>query len=139
MLDLNITMLIQMVNFFIALYVLNVLLIRPVRAILQERRQKMDGLVGEAEAFDREAAQRIAAYQAELAAARQEGIAARETARNEGVAKQQEIVGEAGKKAQAELATAREGLRAEADAALNELRKQVDTLSGKLAARVTSQ
>ncbi len=136
MLDLNITMLIQMVNFFIALYGLNVLLIRPVRAILQERRQKVDGLVGEAEAFDREAAQRIAAYQAELVAARQEATAMRESGRNEGIAKQQEIVGEAGKKAQEELVVARDAVRAEAEDALTVLRKQVDTLAGKVVAKV---
>ena len=37
MLDLNITLLFQLVNFFIALYVLNLLLIRPIRAIMNAR------------------------------------------------------------------------------------------------------
>ncbi len=136
MLDLNITMLIQMVNFFIALYVLNVLLIRPIRAILQERRAKMDGLVNDAEGFEREAEERLEAYQADLSRARQEGSALRDAARNEGVKKQQEIIGEAGRSAQAELAKAQEAFRAEADATLVELRKQVSGLADKLAVRV---
>ncbi len=136
MLDLNITMLIQMVNFFIALYVLNVMLIKPIRAILQERRQKMDGLAGDAEAFEREAALRIEAYQAELSRARQEGVAMRDAARNEGVAKQQEIVGEAGRTAQEELAAAEASVRREAEATLQELKKQVGSLANKIATRV---
>ncbi len=138
MLDLNITTLIQMVNFFIALYVLNILLIRPVRGILQERREKMDGLSKEAGGFEHEAQNRIEAYQAELARARQEGVAMRDAARSEGAAKQQEIVGEAGRKAQAELAAAQSALRAEAEKTLAELQKQVKDLAGKLATRVMS-
>ncbi len=138
MLDLNITTLIQMVNFFIALYVLNILLIRPIRAILQERREKIDGLSGEAGSFEHEAEKRIDAYQAELLRARQEGTALRDAARQEGAAKQQEIVNEAGKSAQAELASAQSALRAEAEATLAELKKQVSDLAGKLATRVMS-
>ena len=136
MLDLNITMLIQMVNFFIALYVLNMLLIKPIRAILQERRDKVDGLVGDAEAFEREATERLEAYQAELSRARHEGAVLRDAARNEGVKKQQEIVSEAGRKAQAELAKAHEAFRAEASATLAELKQQVSGLAEKLAVRV---
>ncbi len=136
MLDLNITMLIQMVNFFIALYVLNVLLIRPIRAILQERRAKVDGLVDAADGFEREAQERLDAYQAELSRARQEGSALRDAARSEGVKQQQEIVSAAGRTAQAELAKAQEAFRAEADATLNELKKQVSGLADKLATRV---
>ena len=133
MLDLNITMLFQLVNFFIALYVLNILLIRPIRSILLERKAKMDDLAGEAGAFDREAAERLAAYQAELARARQDANAAREQARGAALAEQQDILAAAGK---AHLAQAQAAIRAEADAALASLRAQVKGLADKLAARV---
>ncbi|MDE7064140.1 MAG: ATP synthase F0 subunit B [Desulfovibrionaceae bacterium] len=136
MLDLNITMLFQLVNFFIALYVLNILLIRPIRSILLERKAKMDDLAGEAGAFDREAAERLAAYQAELARARQDANAAREQARGAALAEQQDILAAAGKDAQAHLAQAQAAIRAEADAALASLRAQVKGLADKLAARV---
>ena len=136
MLDLNITMLFQLVNFFIALYVLNILLIRPIRSILLERKAKMDDLAGEAEAFDREAAERLSAYQAALTRARQEANATREEARVAALVEQQEIVGTAGKDAQAHLAQAQAAIRAEADAALKSLRAQVKGLADKLAARV---
>ncbi len=136
MLDLNITMLIQMVNFFIALYVLNFMLIKPIRGILEERRQKMDGLTGDAEAFEREAKERIESYQAELSRARQEGTALRDAARNEGMAEQHGIVSKAGQTAQEELAAAKAAIRAEADATTAELKKQVDAFAQKIATRV---
>ncbi len=136
MLDLNITVLIQMVNFFIALYVLNALLIKPIRAILQERRAKMDDLSGTADAFLREAKERLDDYEAKLAKARQEGAVLRENARVEGATKQQEIVADAGRLAQAELAKANEKFKAEATATLSELKKEVSGLADKLATRV---
>ena len=42
MLDLNITLVFQLVNFFIALYVLNLLLIRPIREIIRKNKLSCD-------------------------------------------------------------------------------------------------
>ncbi len=136
MLDLNITTLIQMVNFFIALYVLNIMLVRPVRAILQERKDKMNGLSGDAEAFEREATERLAAYEADLARARNEGVAMRDAARNEAAKAQQDIVKNATSKAQEELVAVQDELKREAEATLNELRKEISKLADKLAVKV---
>ena len=51
MLDLNITLVFQLVNFFIAIFVLNILLIRPIREIIKKRNGVMDNLAGEATAL----------------------------------------------------------------------------------------
>ena len=72
MLDLNITLLFQLVNFFIAIFVLNILLIRPIRDIIKKRNGVMDNLAGEADNFESQAAERLASYEAELARARQD-------------------------------------------------------------------
>lgn len=136
MLDLNITMLIQMVNFFIALFVLNHLLIRPIRAILQERRERMEDISGEAGAFERDAAEKLASYQEALTHARQEAGLTREQGRAAGITEQHHIVGSASQKAQGYLAEAQVSIKAEADATLADLRKQVKGLAGKLATRV---
>ena len=52
MLDLNITLVFQLVNFFIAIFVLNILLIRPIREIIKKRNGVMDNLAGEADSFE---------------------------------------------------------------------------------------
>lgn len=44
MLDLNITLVFQLVNFFIALFMLNILLIRPIRTIIKKRNGIMDDM-----------------------------------------------------------------------------------------------
>lgn len=136
MLDLNITILFQLVNFLIAVYVLNILLVRPIRAILQERKKTMDDLQGEADAFSHEASERMAAYQAALTTARQDAMHAREAAREAGITEQQSIVAAAGQKAQAHIASAQVSIKKEAAEALATLRKQVKVLAGKVASQV---
>lgn len=136
MLDLNITILFQLVNFLIAVYVLNILLVRPIRAILQERKNTMDDLQGEADAFTREAHERMSTYQAALSNARHEATQLRETARAAGLAEQQSIVTDAAAKAQAHIAQAQNAIKKEAGEALASLQKQVKSLAGKVATQV---
>ncbi|MDD6181387.1 MAG: ATP synthase F0 subunit B [Desulfovibrionaceae bacterium] len=138
MLDLNITLLFQLVNFFIALYVLNLLLIRPIRAIMRERKAKMDGMAGEADGFEAEASSRLKNYQAQLAQARQEAGQNRDAGNEAGAAEQQIIVGAAQKQAQQILAEAQAAVRAEADATLTALRGKVQDLAGKVATKIVA-
>ncbi|WP_298031377.1 ATP synthase F0 subunit B [uncultured Desulfovibrio sp.] len=136
MLDLNITLVFQLVNFFIAIFVLNTLLIRPIRTIIKKRNGVMDNLVGEADNFESQAAEHLANYEAELARARQDASLTREEGRNAGLMEQQDIVGTAQKSAREILADTRRSLREQAEATLSELRNQVNDFSTRLADRL---
>ncbi len=136
MLDLNITLIFQLMNFFIALFVLNILLIRPIRTIIKKRNGIMDDMAGEADSFEARAAERLANYEAELARARQDAGLAREEGRALGTAEQQNIVGEAQKSAREILAETRDALQGQAEASLRELRNQVSNFSARLADRL---
>ena len=136
MLDLNITLVFQLVNFFIALYVLNLLLIRPIREIIRKRKAVMDDMSGVSESYEYQAEQRLSDYDNQLTRARQDAGQNREKAREAGAAEQASLVAEAQKRAQEIIAETRRNLQAEADASLKELRGQVATLSGQLAERV---
>ena len=136
MLDLNITLVFQLVNFFIAIFVLNILLIRPIREIIKKRNGVMDNLAGEADSFESQAAERLANYEAELARARQDAGLTREEGRNAGLTEQQGIVGTAQKSARDILADTRRSLRGPAEATLSELRNQVSDFSARLADRL---
>ena len=136
MLDLNITMIFQLVNFLVAIYVLNILLIRPIRDIIKKRNGIMDGMAEEAESFEYQAAERLANYEAELARARQDAGLTREEGRAEGMVEQQKLVGEAQKSARDILAETRDSLQAQAAKTLDELRNQVSDFSARLAAKL---
>ncbi|MBQ3060652.1 MAG: ATP synthase F0 subunit B [Desulfovibrio sp.] len=133
MLDLNITMLFQLVNFFVAIIVLNFLLIRPIREIIKKRNGVISDMTGEADSFESQAAQRLDNYEAELARARQEAGKARAAGREAGQAEQQAIVGNAQQKAREILDETRRKLQDEASVTLAALRDQVGGLSDKLA------
>ena len=136
MLDLNITLLFQLANFFIALIVLNILLIRPVREIIKKRNGLMDDMAAEADAFTAEATEKLNHYEAELARARQEAGLTREEGRQSGLSEQQNIVGEAQQSARQLLAENRSALRGQAEAALNELRNGISDFSAKVGDRL---
>ena len=136
MLDLNITMLFQLANFLITLFVLNLLLIRPIRKIIRDRKALMDNLSGEAESFETKAKDRLENYEAELTKARQDATVARESGRQAGQKEQQALVEAAQKEAQGILGEARKKLNAEAESSLAELRSQIGKLSQQLATPV---
>lgn len=136
MLDLNITLLFQLANFFVALFLLNILLIRPVREVLKKRKQIVDDMTGEAESFETKAEKSLADYDAALLRARQDANQARQKSREAGIAEQQTVVQNAQKEARHILDQARATLQKEAEATMTALRAEVGTLSQKLADRL---
>jgi F-type H+-transporting ATPase subunit b len=136
MLDINITALIQALNFFIAVFVLNYLLIRPVREIIKQRKAKMDDMLSSAEAFASSANEELAAYQDSLGRARQEAALARSGARAVALDEQQALVAEAGKRAQEQFAQAKKSLLKEVQGTRTALAKQVKPLAAKAVDRM---
>jgi F-type H+-transporting ATPase subunit b len=136
MLDINITAIIQVVNFFVAVIVLNYLLIRPIRDIIRERKAKMGDTLASAEAFASSANEQLAEYQGSLSQARQEAVQARAAARADALLEQQTLVAEAGKRAQEQFAQAKEGLLKDMKNARTALARQVKPLAAKAVDRM---
>ncbi|MBG3876653.1 ATP synthase F0 subunit B [Desulfovibrio oxamicus] len=136
MIDLNITFFFQLVNFLVTLVVLNAILIRPVRGIIRQRRDKMSGLLGESEQFAGQADTKLKNYEATLVKARAEATAERDKARAEGVAREQVILADAGRQAQDYLEKSRQEVAAQVKTAMDALKGQVDALAAKATAKV---
>lgn len=132
MLDLNITLWIQMINFFIALYFLNWLLIKPIRGIIAKRESLMDGLASEADQFHSEAMAKLKAYEDALALARKQAGITREESKNAGMEELQKIVGGAHESAKKLLDDNRALLQSQADLALSALRDGIDDFSTRI-------
>ena len=136
MLDLNITLFFQLANFLVALLLLNILLIQPVRQVLKKRKEIVDGLTGEAESFESKAEKSLADYDAALQKARQDAGLCRQQGRDEGLAQQQSMVSSAQQEARTILAQTRDSLQKDADATLAALRAETGKLSELLAERI---
>lgn len=132
MIDLNITLVFQLINFFIAIFLLNYLLIRPVRSIIKKRNDILDNLAEETDHFYNEAVSRLADYEAKLVQARQEAGKNREEEKSQALAELQAIVGEAEKSAKELLEENRKVIHGQAHEALAQLRDGIDNFSTRL-------
>ena len=139
MMELNFTLLIQLVNFLITLVVLNWLIISPIRKIIGVRRSKLEGLDADASSFAGQAAEKMDNYSATLAAARACAAAAREAMRASGLEREASLLTSAYEQAEAMLAQRRKEIFDATDAAERGLRAQVPALAIKAAERVLAQ
>jgi F-type H+-transporting ATPase subunit b len=95
MLDINLTLFIQLANFLITMAALNFLLIRPVRDMIKKRRALASKLLQEADSFAQEAEKRLDGYEKALAEARRKGAASRDAKKEEGMGQESAILARA--------------------------------------------
>lgn len=129
MFDINITLIIQLVNFIVTIVVLNYLLIQPIRAMLQKRRDLASGMLRDAESFNKEAAAKLENYEAALTRAREEAALTRDIKKREGVASETELMDAAYAEAQKFLQTSREETRKSVAATMETMEKRVPELA----------
>jgi len=139
MIELNITLLIQLVNFLITLVVLNWLIISPIRKVISARRSKLEGLNADASSFAGQTAEKMDNYSALLAAARVSAVAEREAMRTSGLEMEASLISSAYDQAEAMLAQRHKEISDEAGAAERTLRAQVPALAMKAVERMLAQ
>ena len=108
-------------------------------ALLEERRQKIQGEMERAEAARAEADSLLADYRLQLAQARDEGNRIIEEARKTADQLRRDVQASAGQEAEATVLRAQEEIRAERDRVFQELRGQVAEIAVDLAGRVVGQ
>jgi F-type H+-transporting ATPase subunit b len=134
--DLDITVFIQLANFLITIVVLNILLIRPVRRHLAARAELTAGYAAEIERFRGEAQTRLNAYESALAEARAQAGAARERLKAEGRAREQEILGAAQVEARSFLLASKEEAARQSKTAMRTLMDRVDVFAAGAVAKI---
>ena len=125
MISIDITLLFQTVNFLVTLFILNVLIVRPIRGVLARRRAHNDALAGEAGTMKERAAQKLESYQARLLQARQQMTSFRDEAKKAGEDSARTRLEAAGAEARSIRQEAAERTRQDSDAARQELQAKV--------------
>jgi F-type H+-transporting ATPase subunit b len=123
---------IQIINFVFLIWVLNVLLYKPIRKILAQRKEKIDGLELSIETSDKDAEEKDAAFAAGIKEARANGFKEKEALMQEASDEEKKIIAEINSKAQAELAEVREDIKKEAEVARESLKKEVDNFANQI-------
>ena len=128
--------LIQIVNFVFLIWVLNILLYRPIRKILAQRKEKIDGLELSIETSDKDALEKDEAFSAGIKEARTRGFKEKEALMQQAMDEEKKIIADINSKAQAELAETRNKIKSEADAARESLQKEVDNFADQICQKI---
>ncbi len=136
MIELNITFLIQLINFLIVLFVLNLVLYKPIRGILRKRAEIMSQKMDDVESFNSQADEKLKTYEQELEQARLKAQQIRQEKKGEGAEEEKKIVQSASQEASTLLQSAREKAQTEKEKALEDLKKQVDKFAASAADRI---
>ena len=136
MIDLDISLVVQLINFLITLVVLNYLIISPIRQIIKKREDTVAGMVSEAERFAGDAEAKLNNYEKALIEARRSASEERDKTREAGAEQEKELVSAANKDAQETLTAARAEIGKQASAALESLKAQVPGMADKVVAKV---
>ena len=134
--ELDITFFIQTGLFLLLVYILNILIYRPVLRVMEERGKKISGMEADAVSADKEVEDKLASYRLELDKAKQSGNADRAALKKEGLDKEAELLGAAHAEAQKTLSAAKDKITKEAESALAVLKGMTGDMGKDIADKV---
>ena len=136
MISIDITLLYQIIGFFVLLIVLNALLYKPVQRILKDREDKIEGNIKKAAETDETVAQGLVDYQKKLKEAAVKGHEERKRIRQEGIEKEKALLEAARLEAAKELSSIRKEIETSKAAALSGLKTEAKGLAREIAGKV---
>lgn len=136
MIEINITLLMQVIGFFVLLFVLNGLLYKPVLGILDERKERIDGSKKEAERLQKDVQDKADAYEKKLNDARAKAQEERLKTRQEGIEKERLILDGARSEAQENLSNAKTKLEQEIKSIMAGLKGEGVAISREIAEKI---
>jgi F-type H+-transporting ATPase subunit b len=125
-------LLVLLVNFLVLVYVLNMILFRPLLSIFKERESTIKGSLDAVRDMDKKKEEGLEKMNKELSDARHTAKDAFEKLREEGLGSQKKLLSDAEAQASAMLQKAREELRTESERATRALRADAEKFSEEI-------
>jgi len=132
----DISALYQMINFLILLIVLNMVLYKPIRNVILERKAKVNGLESGVEKASADLDSQKDVYKDGLKQARNEGLKQKEVFIDEASAEEKEIIDQINKKAQANFAQIKQQVAEETEQARKVLEAEVDAYAKAIGEKI---
>lgn len=139
MVDINATLVAQIINFLILVAILTKVAYKPLMKMLDERKRAIEGSIANAQKEREEAAELKAMYKAQLANARTEAQAIVAKAERTAKESRDAILADAKREQARMLAAAREEIALEQKRALESIRREVVTLSTMAASKIVAE
>jgi F-type H+-transporting ATPase subunit b len=136
MVDINWTVWVQIVNFLILIYVLNLVCFKPIRKILLTRKDKIDGLTSTIDSTGKEAQEKDLAFGRGLKAARSKGQAEKEALMQKAGDEEKAIIAKINEKAREDLAAVKDQIAADMATVKSALEKDVDSFADTITQKI---
>jgi F-type H+-transporting ATPase subunit b len=130
------TVFIQVVNFLVLIFLMNVVVYKPIRNILARRREKVGGLSGDISTARKTALEKEQELERALAAARSKGQKKKEALTEEAIAQEQKVIADINEKAATQLEQMRAKIAQDVAQAEKALEEQISAFAEAIAEKI---
>ena len=136
MISIDGSVIIQIANFLILIWILNLILYKPIRSIIIQRKEKISGLESDIDSAETKAVEQDQAFADGIKDARAKGLKQKETLLQAAADEEKALISQINDKAQAELTKIREQIAGEANEAKQALMKDVDSFASAISEKI---
>jgi F-type H+-transporting ATPase subunit b len=136
MIDLNVSLFIQIANFVLMIWILNLILYKPIRNILNQRKEKVEGLEQSVEKSITDAREKDEAYKSGVKEARMKGLKEKEALLLAATEEEKEVIAKINEKAAADLAEIREKIKKDVNDVRASLQQEVDVFANSIGEKI---
>jgi len=127
---------IQIVNFVFLIWILNIVLFKPIRKILHQRKEKITGLEKNIDTCIRDVSEKDDSISSELRSAKQKGVKELENLLQSAEEEEKKLINSINEKAAAEMDAIREKIAKDVEKVRNTLQKEIDTYAGEIGQKI---
>ena len=136
MISVDWTIFLQFVNFIVLMVVLNAILYRPLRNMLKQRKETIDGSHARASELESQIDEKMTRYEEKLQEAKLQGNQEKNQLRQAAATEEAKILGVARDEASERLQVVKDQVAGEAEAASKKLKGEAETLATDIATKI---
>ena len=129
MINLDITLVVQMINFLVLLFILNKILFRPIRNIIKERNQIVEDFNSDITSLTGQAQESGDQFEEKIQEARKKGMDRVQSMKAEGEEAEAQLIASTSEEVHSKVEEARTQVKADIQAARDKLKEQVQAFS----------
>jgi F-type H+-transporting ATPase subunit b len=136
MVSVNWTIYVQIANFLILIFILNFVLYKPIRSIMQQRKARFEGLAESISSSSKEAEEKDQAFSEGIKSARSKGQKQKESLMQAAAEEERTIVADINARAKADLDAVKAQIAKEAGSVRQELEKEIDLFADTITQKI---
>lgn len=136
MISIDGSIIIQIVNFIFLIWVLNIILYKPIRNVLLQRKERVADFEQSIEASRRDVEEKDEAFSLGIKEAKAKGLKGKEGLLQIASEEERKIIEKINEKAQADIANVRVKIAEDAESARKSLQQEIDTFADAIAQKI---